>query len=110
METVYAVIGGAAGAALISGLFSVWLWRLNHGNNQTEVELAICEALQLLLLDKIMYLGQKYIDADEVDFDDRRRLNKMHKVYHDGLHGNGDADNIMTAVNALPLKSERRAK
>jgi hypothetical protein len=57
-----------------------------------------------LLLDKIQFLGRKYIADEVVDFDDRRRLREMHDVYHKALGGNGDLDIIMAAVDELPLK------
>lgn len=63
------------------------------------------EALRYVLLDRILYIGKSYISEGEVTFDDRKRLREMHKCYHDGLNGNGDADQIMKAVDALPLKS-----
>ena len=61
------------------------------------------EALKLILLDRILFLGQGYISKGRVTFDDRKRLGDMHNVYHNGLHGNGDADAIMDGVYALPL-------
>ena len=63
------------------------------------------EAQKCILLDRIIHLGQNYIKDGEIDFDDRRRLREMHKAYHVGLGGNGDADAIMTAIDALPLKN-----
>ena len=63
------------------------------------------EAQKCILLDRIIHLGQNYIKDGVIDFDDRRRLRTMHKAYHDGLGGNGDADAIMKAVDALPLKN-----
>ena len=65
---------------------------------------ALRDAMKCVLLDRIIYLGQKYIEEGEVDFDDRKRLRDMHTSYHKGLDGNGDADAIMKAVDALPLK------
>ena len=65
---------------------------------------ALVESQKIVMLDRIRYLGQKYIEAGEIDFDDRRVLNAMHDSYHNGLGGNGDADVIMRDVNALPLK------
>lgn len=62
------------------------------------------EALKYILYDRIRFLGQAYIAEGEIDFDDRRILNSMHKVYHNGLNGNGDLDNLMRDVNALKLK------
>lgn len=94
---IIAAAGGAGGAALINQIFGFIERRKGKVCAETE-------ALQLLLLDKILYLGSKYIEAGEVSFDDRCRLNRMHKVYHNGLHGNGDADDIMKAVDKLPLK------
>lgn len=62
------------------------------------------EGMRYVLLDRILYLGKHYINDGAVDFDDRKRLRDMHTSYHSGLGGNGDADNIMDAVDALPLK------
>lgn len=66
---------------------------------------ALQDALKCVLLDRVIRLGQNYIGAGEIDFDDRRRLREMHHAYHEGLGGNGDADAIMKAVDALPLKN-----
>ena len=60
--------------------------------------------LKWVIYDRIRFLGQNYISAGRVDFDDRRILNEMHTCYHDGLGGNGDLDNLMHQVNDLPLK------
>ena len=63
------------------------------------------EAQKCILLDRIIHLGQSYIKDGSIDFDDRRRLREMHKSYHIGLGGNGDADAIMHAIDQLPLKN-----
>ena len=65
------------------------------------------EALRYILYDRIRYLARAYIAEGEVDFDDRRILNQMHRAYHDGLGGNGDLDGLMTEVNKLPLKMSK---
>ena len=59
-----------------------------------------------MLYDRIRYLGQAYIAAGEIDFDDRRVLNDMHRSYHNGLGGNGDLDTLMAEVNGLKLKTK----
>lgn len=64
------------------------------------------DAMKYVLLDRIICIGQSYIKHGEVTFDERKRLREMYQVYHDGLHGNGDADFIMKAVDALPLKQK----
>ena len=62
------------------------------------------EGMKYVLLDRILYLGQKYITRGSVSFDDRKRLGEMHTVYHTRLKGNGDADAIMDGVYELPLQ------
>lgn len=85
--------------------------REKHEGKRAEAEkirdakiLALCESQKIVMLDRIRYLGQKYIEAGEIDFDDRRILNAMHDSYHNGLGGNGDADVVMSEVNKLPLR------
>ena len=68
-----------------------------------EMQSAQSEALKVILLDRILHLGQKYIAAGAISFDDRKRLHEMHDRYHVGLDGNGDADLIMDGVDELPL-------
>lgn len=57
-----------------------------------------------ILSDRIKWLGQKYIEAGEVTFEDRRNLHDLHSAYHNHLGGNGDYDELMRDVDELPLK------
>lgn len=75
--------------------------RLKAIEKKTDIQ---SEALKFIMYDRIRYLGQEYIAAKEIDFDDRRILNEMHHSYHNGLCGNGDLDTLMEEVNHLPLK------
>lgn len=78
---------------------------LSKQQEETAAQIAaLRDAQKCVLLDRIIHLGQNYIRAGEIDFDDRRRLREMHYSYHHGLGGNGDADAIMHAIDALPLK------
>lgn len=96
---------GASAITVVGNLISQLLQRRADRKSKKDDKIAaLCEAQQLVMLDRIKYLGQRYINDGAVDFDDRRLLNKMHKVYHDKLGGNGDLDNIMKAVNKLQLK------
>ena len=97
----------ACGAVIVSGIFGLISKHIDRkaaakdraaGDDST-----IKKAMQLMMLDRIKWLGQKYIDTGAVDFDDRRLLNQMHEAYHN-LGGNGDLDVIMGVVNKLPLQ------
>ncbi len=115
-----AFVGGAAGAAIINGINERKMHKLERQDAKEDKEAldterrlkviesktdAQSEALKFILYDRIRHLGQVYIAEGEIDFDDRRILNDMHRSYHSGLGGNGDLDKLMEAVNDLPLKS-----
>lgn len=120
VAVVVAFVGGAAGAAIINGINERKMHKLKRqdakeDNEALETEKRLkaieaktdaqSEAVKFILYDRIRYLGQAYIAESEIDFDDRRILNDMHRSYHSGLGGNGDLDKLMEAVNDLPLKS-----
>lgn len=132
MEVLGYLLTGAAAAAFIKLLESVIMFRmqrkakkedkdeeknsveeknasavknLQEWQERTEEKIdGLVEANQLIMLDRIKWMGQKYIQEGEVDFDDRRILNRMHQNYHNRLGGNGDLDHLMKDVNDLPLK------
>ena len=132
-DILIAVISGGAGAAIVKLLGDGLAWRRTRKAEKedraerkkedrekqeslhTEERLkaiekktdAQSEALKFILYDRIRYLGQAYIAEGEIDFDDRRILNDMHKSYHNGLGGNGDLEVLMREVNSLRLKKAR---
>lgn len=123
---MYAIATGVTGAAVIKLIDNVVQWCLQRkaakedrtlDDDRAEIKKikqwekdmedkvnALINADRYIMFDRIRYLGQKYVAEKEVDFDDRRILNQMHDVYHNELGGNGDLDELMKAVNALPLK------
>lgn len=108
MEIVLAILGGTAVAALINQIGESIRQKRKRKYDTTDTKDKDIEALKTglkwVIYDRIRYLGQTYINQKKIDFDDRRILNEMHKCYHNGLGGNGDLDNLMSEVNALPLK------
>ena len=102
------LFGGSAVAALINAIAEGIRQRRKHKYDKADGKDANIEALKTglkwVIYDRIRYLGQTYINHGNIDFDDRRILNEMHKCYHDGLGGNGDLENLMHEVNKLPLK------
>ena len=106
-EILAPLLTGACGAAVITLLNNVVMWRLNRKaalEDKSDAQLkALKEGQRVLLLDRIQYLCRCYIRDKTVDFDDRRRLHKMHDAYH-ALGGNGDLDTLMEAVDELPVK------
>lgn len=61
-------------------------------------------ANKAILSDRIRYLGERYLTAAEISFEDRRNLHNLHEAYHDHSGGNGDYDILMREIDELPLK------
>ena len=118
-DILIAVLSGGAAVAVIEGVRE-WLSRRDErkakkeelAQKNIEKRLSVLEqqnavqseALKYMLFDRIRYLGRRYIAAGEIGFEDRRTLHEMHAVYHDGLGGNGDLDQLMRDVNELKLR------
>nr|DAH21082.1 MAG TPA: holin protein [Caudoviricetes sp.] len=108
IEIIIAVLGGSALSALITQIgnyISDRRKRKDAVEDRTEdKDAALKQGIKLLLADKIQYLGLRYIEEGEVTFSNKKMLNEMHSVYHNGLGGNGDYDDLMEEFNELPLK------
>lgn len=108
IEIIIAVLGGSALSALITQIGSYVSDRRKRKDavedKAEDKDAALKQGIKLLLADKIQYLGLRYIEEGEVTFSNKKMLNEMHSVYHNGLGGNGDYDDLMEEFNELPLK------
>lgn len=57
-----------------------------------------------ILSDRIKWLGTKYLEEGEIEFEDRRIMHDLHDAYHNHSGGNGDYDILMREIDELPLK------
>ena len=123
MEWLQNLFGGAAGAALVAGMFGIITWKLNRNaaNKDREHNSAIANcarrgeeiqnlnamvnslivADRTILYDRIKHLGKAYIKRGWVYVEEYEDLKRMHKVYHDELNGNGFLDDLMRDVSDL---------
>ena len=130
MEFAKIFLGGAGGAAVVTGIVSLIQWLLSRRAQKADRVTAKVEAedereekaikeinrkLDVLFLadrtvlyDRIKFLAKSYIDRGWVTVEELEDLNRMHDVYHDPdkLDGNGFLKDLMKTVNSL----EKRAK
>lgn len=106
MESWFAVLSGAAGAALCNGLFAVGQMWLRRRWEKTDKGSVQTKALRYIMLWILQQKAQEHIRDAEITLDDRRQIHTWHELYHDGLGGNGDMDNLMAQVDKLPLRLE----
>ena len=108
IEIIIAVLGGSALSALITQVGNYISDRRKRkdtvADKAEDKDAALKQGIKLLLADKIQYLGLRYIEEGEVTFSNKKMLNEMHSVYHSGLGGNGDYDDLMEEFNELPIK------
>lgn len=113
-EWVIVLLGGTSAAALITTAGNIVLHFLQRRDRKREKKderqkemqdklNAIGKGVMLLELDKIKYLGLRFIREEGITYEDRALLHKMHDNYHKELGGNGDLDQIMEEVDELPL-------
>lgn len=123
MEILKSIVGGAAGAAFITGGFSLIKWFLERRAKKAdreeekntadskEREDGIAElrkdvddlkvGLRMLMYDRIKHLAKSYIERGYITVEELEDLIDMHKVYHGPLHGNGFLDDLMDQVRHL---------
>ncbi len=112
-ETVLVALIAAGGTILGAGLTAVGAyvlyWRKHKDSRRDAKEDKadnVIKALQYLMLYVIEERGKELIALGYATFEQRRRLRHWHDLYHKGLNGNGDADQLMDKVNALPYEPE----
>lgn len=116
MSVLIAILGGTAGAAFVTGIFSLIKWRLDRKasredrnadkEDKTNEQIAgIVVGVRMLMYDRIKHLGNSYLRRGSVSSEELEDLISMHKVYHNELDGNGFLDNLMEKVKHLPVKN-----
>lgn len=96
MEWLVDLLSGAAGAALVTGIFAL------IQRNKTQKD-SRSKALRYIMLYIIQERAKQHIKDGKITLEDRRSLHHWHDLYHNGLGGNGDADALMAQVDKLQL-------
>lgn len=96
MEALLTFLGGAGGAALVGGIFALIQKRAARNDNHSK-------ALRYIMLYIIQERAKQHIKDESITLEERRSLHHWHKLYHDGLGGNGDADALMAQVDKLSI-------
>lgn len=90
----------------MAGVFSLIQHRQARKYKLTDKADAQTKALRYIMLYIIQERAKQHIRDNTITLEDRRSLHHWHKLYHDGLGGNGDADALMAQVDRLPLDTD----
>lgn len=102
MQYLIPLLSGTFGA----GIFALVQFFVNRHDKKKEQESAERQALRYIMLYITQERAKELISKGKATVEEKRSLRQWHQVYHDGLGGNGDADKLMEAVDALPLDLE----
>lgn len=64
---------------------------------------AVVAALKVLMVERVRWLGGKYINANSITLTDKETLEDMYTSYKE-LGGNGHLETIMGEIENLPVK------
>lgn len=103
MDVILSIIGGSAGAAIVTGVVTLIQFFSNRKDKRNDKDDVNNKALRYLMLYIIQERAKQHIKEKCISLDDRRSLHHWHDLYHNGLGGNGDADSLMDQVDQLPL-------
>ena len=126
MTFLLTIVGGAVGAAFVTGVFGLIKWKLDRKaakedrredkkdvqEKQRDSELEeikteignLAVAMRMQMYDRIKHLGNSYLKRGSISSEELADLIEMHGVYHNTLKGNGFLDTLMEKVKALPVK------
>ena len=64
---------------------------------------SLVNAQKVLMIDRVRYLGSRYIKQAEISLEDKENLHDMYAAYK-SLGGNGHLETIMHEVDRLSVK------
>ena len=102
-EVMIAIIASSSTATVISGIFSIVIYKLKKKDKDAEKEDVVKKALRYIMLYIIQERAKYHINNGRITFGERKALHKWHDLYHFGLDGNGDADLVMDTVDQLEV-------
>lgn len=103
-DIVICLVSGATGAALIS-FVQFLIQRRDKKNEKESVER---QALRYIMLYIIQERAKEMLAEGKTSVEELRVLRQWHQVYHEGLGGNGDADELMKSVGRLPMDLKKK--
>lgn len=88
-----------------SGLTAIVLAVLQRRWSCQDKQDALVAGLKVLTVDRVRYLGRRYIEVHGITLEDKENLKDMYLAYK-ALGGNGHLETVMAEVERLPIVSD----
>lgn len=109
MDVLIGVLSAGVGAGLM-GILQLYLQRKWKKEDAEKIDpklvRALVEAQKVTMVDRVRYLGGKYIQTGEISLEEKETIHEMHAAYR-ALGGNGHLDTVMDEVDKLPVVERR---
>ena len=109
MEIVVGILGAGIGAGIMS-IVQAALQRKWRKEDAEKIDPTLIKALvaaqKVSMIDRIRYLGGKYIQTGEISLEEKETIHEMHQAYR-ALGGNGHLDTVMEEVDKLQVVERR---
>ena len=99
---IIALIGALTGSGMSSIVVVLLQRRWSKQDKHDERVDALVDANKVLMIDKVRWLGKKYIAEGEIHLEDKENLKEMYQSYK-RLGGNGHLDTIMSEIDRLKV-------
>lgn len=109
MEFVIGILGAGIGSGLMAIVLAALQrkWKKDdEARIDPELIKALVDAQKVTMVDRIRYLGGKYIQSEEISLEEKETIKDMHRAYRK-LGGNGHLDTVMEEVDKLTVVERR---
>lgn len=104
MSVLLTIVLAVLGSTGVSSIVVVCLQRHWQKQDRDDSRLdALVTAQQVLMIDRVRYLGRSYISKGYILLPDKENLIAMYSAYK-ALGGNGHLETVMDEVNRLEVK------
>lgn len=100
LTLILAVVGSSGVASIVVACLQRHWSKKDKGDARID---ALVEAQQVMMIDRVRYLGRCYIKDGFVSIQDKENLNSMYSAYK-ALGGNGHLETVMSEVDRLEVK------
>lgn len=109
METVVSLAVACLGSSGLTAIVLAVLQRRWAKEDKADDKMdAVVNGLKVLTVDRVRYLGQRYIREKAITLEDKEALHDMYRAYK-GLGGNGHLETIMNEIDHLTVTSNEAA-
>ncbi len=98
-------LSGSMGAGIMALVLAWCQQRWKRMDDKDGSIKALVNAQKVVMVDRVRYLGQKYIQRGEITLEDKETLQEMYTAYK-ALGGNGHLETVIHEIEKLPVVAE----